>query len=250
LHRFRFAALAAVAVVGFASVASAADMPLKAPRPVVVAPIYSWTGFYIGGDIGYGSGRSDGVLNDGVFNGAPVPYSADPRGMIGGGFAGYNYQIGQFVVGVEADWQAANLSGSGTGTFLVSSYTMDTKVSNYGSVRGRLGFAMDRWLVFATGGWAWGNAQTSYSDTGAPPPFGTNKINGSGGTIGAGIEYAVTNNWLARVEYRYTDLGNHGFEVPSCGCGDNGNRITINDVRFGLSYKFGDWGKAPVVAKY
>ena len=71
-------------------------MPVKAPRPVVVAPVYSWTGFYIGGDIGYGSGRSDGVLNDGTFNVGAVPYSADPRGMIGGGFAGYNYQIGQF----------------------------------------------------------------------------------------------------------------------------------------------------------
>jgi outer membrane immunogenic protein len=194
----------------------------------------------MGGDIGYGSGRSDGVLNDGVFNGAPVPYSADQRGMIGGGFAGYNYQIGQFVVGVEADWQGADLSGSGIGTCCGGlSFTMNTKVSSYGSARGRLGFALDRWLVFATGGWAWGNAQTSYSDTGAPPPFGTNKINGSGATVGAGIEYAVTNNWLARVEYRYTDLGNHGFENPiACGCGENGNRITINDVRLGAAYKF------------
>lgn len=244
--------LATAAVAFSSSFTLAADMaaPVYKAPPAVVATVFNWTGLYVGGDIGYGSGRSDGVLNDGTFNVGPVPYSADPKGMIGGGFAGYNYQMGQFVVGVEADWQAANLSGSGTGTFLISSYTMDTKVSNYGSVRGRVGFAMDRWLVFATGGWAWGNAQTSYSDTGAPPPFGTNKINGSGGTVGAGIEYAVTNNWLARVEYRYTDLGNHGFEVPSCGCGDNGNRITINDVRFGLSYKFGDWGKAPVVAKY
>jgi outer membrane immunogenic protein len=245
--------LAAAAVAFSSSFTLAADMaaPVYKAPPAVVAAVFNWTGLYVGGDIGYGWGRSDGVLNDGVFNGAPVPYSADPRGMIGGGFAGYNYQIGQFVVGVEADWQAANLSGSGTGTFLVNSYTMDTKVSNYGSVRGRLGFTMDRWLVFATGGWAWGNAQTSYSDTGAPPPFGTNKINGSGATVGGGIEYAVTNNWLARVEYRHTDLGSHSFENPiGCGCGDNGNRITIDDVRFGLSYKFGDWGKAPVVAKY
>ena len=115
---------------------------------------------------------------------------------------------------------------------------MNSKVSSYGSLRGRLGFALDRWLVFATGGWAWGDAQTSYAKTGIPP-FSTNNINGSGGTVGAGIEYAVTNNWLARVEYRYTDLGNHGFENPTvCNCGDNGNRITINDIRLGAAYKF------------
>jgi outer membrane immunogenic protein len=150
-------AIAGAALCG--APALAADMAVKAPPSPVVALPYSWTGFYIGGDIGYGWGRSTGVLNDGTFNTAPVPYSADPSGIIGGGFAGYNYQINQFIVGIEADWQGAGLSGSGIGTCCGGlSYTMDTKVSNYGSVRGRLGFAMDRWMVFATGGWAWGDA--------------------------------------------------------------------------------------------
>jgi outer membrane immunogenic protein len=225
----------AVAVFGW-SPAFAADMAVKAP-PAPVAPAWSWTGFYVGGDIGYGWGRSTGVLNDGVFNTAPVPYSADPRGVIGGGFAGYNYQIGQLVVGVEADWQDASLSGSGDGTFTGITYQMNTRVSSYGSVRGRLGFAQDRWLVFAAGGWASGEAQTSYSTAGFAP-FYTNKFDGSGATAGAGVEYAVTNNWLARIEYRYTDLGTHAFEYAPCGCGENGNRITINDLRLGLAYKF------------
>jgi outer membrane immunogenic protein len=231
-------AISGLLIVAPLSVAGAADMPVKAPPASVVAPAISWTGFYIGGDVGYGWGRSTGVLNDGFFNTAPVPYSADPTGVIGGGFAGYNYQINQLVVGVEADWQDANLSGSGSGTCCGGlSYTMNTKVPNYGSVRGRLGFVQGRWLVFATGGWAWGDAQTSYASTGFAP-FHTNKFDGSGGTAGAGVEYAITNNWLARVEYRYTDLGSHSFEIPAaCGCGENGNRISINDIRLGLAYK-------------
>lgn len=231
MKRMLIAIAASAALVG--TPALAADMPLKAP-PV---PVWGWSGFYIGGDIGYGWGRSTGTLNDGVFNAAPVPYGADPSGMIGGGFVGYNYQINQFVVGVEADWQGANLSGSGSGTYTGISYTMNTTVSGYGSVRGRLGFALDRWLVFATGGWDWGNTQTSYATTGTSP-FYTNKFSGSGATVGAGIEYAVTRHWLARVEYRYTDLGNHSFEDPPCVCGENGNRITINDIRLGAAYKF------------
>jgi outer membrane immunogenic protein len=219
--------------------ALAADMAVKAPPPPVVATAYSWTGFYIGGDIGYGWGQSTGVLNDGIFNTSPVPYTADPKGIIGGGYAGYNYEISPFVVGVEADWQAADVSGSGTGICCGGlSYTMNSKISSYSSLRGRLGFAQDRWLVFATGGWAWGDAKTSYSATGAAP-FYTNKIDGSGATVGAGFEYAVTNNWLARIEYRHTDFGSHGFEnLTPCACGENGNRLTLNDIRLGAAYKF------------
>jgi outer membrane immunogenic protein len=228
-------------IIGLGISALLIAVPLSIARaapPAPVAPAWSWTGFYLGGDIGDGWGRSTGVLNDGVFNTAPVPYSAGPTGVIGGGFAGYNYQISQIVVGVEADWQGATLSGSGSGSTAGFSYTMTTQVSSYGSVRGRLGFALDRWMVFGTGGWAWGDAQTSYSSTGFAP-FYYNKINGNGRTAGAGVEYAFTNNLLARVEYRYTDLGSHSFEalVP-CACGENGNRISINDLRLGLAFKF------------
>jgi outer membrane immunogenic protein len=167
---------------------------------------------------------------------SPVPYSADPKGVIGGGFLGYNYQINQFVVGIEADWQAANLTGSASSA-LFGGYTISTKVNDYGSLRGRLGYAMDRWLVFATGGWAWGKASTSYANTGAAPFF-TNTFTGNGWTAGGGVEYAITNNWLARIEYRYTDLGSHSYiDVPS-NSGETGNRVTINDVRLGVAYKF------------
>jgi outer membrane immunogenic protein len=234
MRRFQCALLATVAAIGFAPVASAADLPTKGPyyKAPVAAPAFSWTGFYIGGDVGYGWGTSDGTLTNSGGT-SPVPYSADPNGIIGGGFLGYNYQINQFVVGVEADWQAADLTGSASS----AAYTMSTRVNDYGSLRGRLGYAMDRWLVFATGGWAWGKASTSYGFTGAAPFF-TNTFTGNGWTAGGGVEYAITNNWLARIEYRYTDLGSHSYiDVPS-NSGETGNRVTVNDVRLGVAYKF------------
>ena len=239
MRRFQYALLATVAAIGFASVASAADLPTKGPyyKAPMAAPAFSWTGFYLGGDVGYGWGRSSGTGTDSAGLGL-TPYDYDTNGVIGGGFLGYNYQINQFVVGVEADWQAADLKGnSGSFTNPGATYTFSTNVNNYGSLRGRLGYAVDRWLVFATGGWAWGYASTSYAFTGSPP-FSTNSGNRSGWTGGGGVEYAITNNWLARLEYRYTDLGSRAYvDVPN-NSADNGNRITVNDVRLGVAYKF------------
>ena len=234
--KWKLLATVALAALGSAN-ALAADMPQRPvyKAPVMMAPSPTWTGFYIGGDVGYGWVTSDGTLTDsaGAF---PVPYSADANGVIGGGFLGYNYQINQFVVGIEGDWQAADLTGSASSP-LFAGYTMSTKVNDYGSLRGRLGYAMDRWLIFATGGWAWGSASTSYAVTGTPA-FYKNSFTGNGWTVGGGVEYAVTNNWLARFEYRYTDLGSHGYVDTVSNSAETGNRITVNDVRLGVAYKF------------
>lgn len=240
MRRIQCALLTTFAVIGLSAAASAADMPAAPARVYtkapIMAPAFSWTGFYIGGDVGYGWGGSTGTSTNaaGAF---PLAYSANSTGVIGGGFLGYNYQINEFVVGVEADWQFANNSGSGIGV-LPPSYTMTTKINNYGSLRGRLGYAMDRWMIFATGGWAWGSASTSYGFTGAAAPYYTNSFNGNGWTAGAGFEYAFMNNWLARVEYRYTDLGSSSYTDVTSNSGETGNRVTINDVRLGIAYKF------------
>jgi outer membrane immunogenic protein len=234
MRRLTIAAFAAVSTIAFTQIAIAADMSVKAP--FYRAQVFSWTGVYVGGDVGYGWGRSKGTLQDlqGLF---PVPYDFHADGIIGGAFIGANYQFGQIVVGVEADWQAADLDGSQT-VNLFGGYDIRTKIDNYGSVRGRLGFAWDRWMFFGTGGWAWGHGHTSYGFPGIAP-FYTNSFNGHNGwTAGAGFEYAFTNNVLARVEYRYTDLGNHSYvDVPTNSV-ETGNRITINDVRVGLAFKF------------
>src|ERR1039458_455324 len=129
----------------------AADMSTKAPmytKAPMAAPAFSWTGFYLGGDVGYGWGRSSGTGTDSAGLGL-TPYDYDTNGVIGGGVLGYNYQINRFVVGVEAEWQAADLKGnSGSFTNPGATYTFSTNVNNYGSLRGRLGYAVDRWLVF------------------------------------------------------------------------------------------------------
>ena len=231
--------------------ASAADLAARpyTKAPVAVAAVYNWTGFYIGADVGYGWGRSTGTLANaaGLF---PVNYSLDPSGVIGGGFVGYNYQFSNVVLGVEADWQAADLNQSGN--FLLAApattYAIGTKVKDYGSVRGRLGLAFDRWMVFGTGGFAWGSWDTSYALAGTVPFVTSSVSSHAGWTAGAGVEYAFADNWLARAEYRYTDLGRASFVSALTNSSELGNRVTINDVRVGIAYKFG--GPGPVVAKY
>jgi outer membrane immunogenic protein len=226
--------------------AMAADMrPAPAPAPVytkapMMAP-FSWTGFYIGGDGGFGFGTSSGTLANSIGT-FPVPYSYNVNGPIAGGFVGGNYQIGTFVLGAEADWQWANLTGnSGAVAAAGGPFTMATTVKSYGSARGRLGYAVDHWLFFGTAGWAWGNWNTSYANTGGT--FFTNSATSKKGwTAGGGIEYAFTNNLLGRVEYRYTNLGTLTFvDIPS-NSSELGNKVVINDVRAGLAYKFGGFG--------
>jgi len=233
-----------------AGAASAADLAARpyTKAPVPVAAVYNWTGFYIGADVGYGWGRSTGIGANAAGL-LPAPYSLDPSGVIGGGFIGGNYQINNVVLGIEADWQAADLNQSGTFANTIGTmYTYRTKVSDYGSVRGRLGLAFDRWMVFGTAGAAWGHWETSYALSGFPPFVTASADSKVGWTAGAGIEYAFAPNWLGRVEYRYTDLGTASFVNLATNSSELGNKVTINDVRFGIAYKFG--GGAPVVAKY
>jgi outer membrane immunogenic protein len=114
---------------------------------------------------------------------------------------------------------------------------MTNKIDSLGSIRGRLGYAMDRWLVYATGGWAWSNGHTDYAFTGAAPFF-SNGEGRSGWTLGAGVEYAITNNVIGRLEYRYTDLGSKGYIDPVTNSAEQGNKVTLNAVRAGIAYKF------------
>jgi outer membrane immunogenic protein len=241
MRRLLLGSVALAILVGTGSV-WAADLPppiapsYKAP---VVAPVFSWTGFYIGADGGYAWGNSSGTLANRTGT-DPVPYSFNANGPLAGGFAGGNYQMGAVVLGVEADLQWSNLTGnSGAIAAPSGTYTVSSKVQDYGSVRGRLGFAVDHWLFFGTGGWAFGGWSTSYAHTGETPFFTNNASSANGWTVGAGVEYAFTNNLIGRVEYRYTNLGPVSYVDPPSNSSELGNKITINDVRAGLSFKFG-----------
>lgn len=204
------AAVIAAALLVAGPGAKAADIarPLAAPPAVVPAPVFSWTGFYIGGHAGYGwSSGSDGVG------------AIDTSGVLGGGQAGYNYQFANnLVVGLEADLSAADLSGRLGG--------VSTSVDTLGSVRGRLGYAAGRFMPYVTGGFAFGNQTVDVLGIDQSKTL-------TGWTAGAGLEYALTDHWTARSEYLYTDLGSKFYDALGAQAG-----ATSQTVRAGINFKF------------
>ena len=234
-----------------ASAGSVAAPNLRRPAPALVyksppaSGRYTWTGFYIGGDGGYGWETARGTLT--TAGGVPLaPYSPGVNGPFAGGFVGGNYQFDHVVAGVEGDWQWGNLTGNNqqqaaigaAGAFPGGPFTIATTIKDYESIRGRLGIAYDRFLVFGTGGWAWGNPSTSYALLGAAP-FVTNGGSSNGWTVGAGVDYAFTNNVFGRIEYRYTNLATASFVNVATNSADAGNKAAISDVRVGIGYRFG-----------
>lgn len=225
--------LASAALVAFSSASFAADLPSRkgAPvAPVVYVPAFSWTGFYVGLQGGYQWGRSAGTLTDAV---GPLGYGYNPKGGVFGAHVGYNYQFGGgFVAGLEGDveWsgmKASSLSATGA-------YYHRTDIDWQGSVRGRLGFAFDRALIYGTGGVAFANLKRSAGIPGGAQLLSYSETR-AGWTLGAGLEYALTNNITMRGEYRYADYGRSGGS--NAVIADRG-KVTTHTVRAGVSYKF------------
>jgi outer membrane immunogenic protein len=279
------AIVAAASAVAFTQIASAADMPVKAPRyaPTPPAAVFSWTGFYIGGNVGYSWGNAD---TD--FNAAPVtvtttvgPFSipgfvgaqsVKPEGIIGGGQIGYNWQFApNWVAGVEADIQASGEKASnsfsnpssftvpgGAGPATGAAVAMTdygAKISWFGTVRGRIGYAWDRVMLYATGGLAYGEVQLAgtrtVSGTVFSLPFSTTAAIGhsqvnAGWTVGAGVEAALVGYWTWKAEYLYVNLGSlddPDAPAPRITSVTGGQTLTHtnytdNIVRVGLNYKF------------
>jgi outer membrane immunogenic protein len=252
------AALAASALIGVSG-ASAADLPARtyAKAPVAVAaPVYSWTGCYIGVEGGGVWGRSQHYAADpvdataGVFGFAQTG-GINPTGGIVGGTVGCNYQFSNFVVGIEGDGSWTNNSASAN---LIAPFkTTDVVSTNQGWIatyRGRIGYAWDRLLLYATGGGASTNIGVNLCDPAAGCIGSSQTV--SGWAAGAGIEYAFWQNLSVKLEYLHLDFGqtNFGRLVPSIGFTFLARNVSLTDdiVRVGLNYKFG-WG-GPVVAKY
>jgi outer membrane immunogenic protein len=287
--------IGSAAVVSLLSAASAfaADlsprMYTKAPPPAAV--VYDWTGFYIGGNIGYSWGRAGtdgdltGTQNVSVFRTAgpnlvssvnsvlgalPLTGRANVNGLIGGGQAGYNWQRGTWLFGLEADIQGSDERGSGDVCTIVgcplgsSILTANYKLEWFGTARGRVGFLpTERILLYATGGLAYG--QLSASAPLIPISWGSTR---AGWTVGAGVEAAIDNNWSVKLEYLYMDLGSVGggstsgttavnaLNTPTPGFNTVttttltsafNTRFTDNILRVGVNYRFGG---PSVVAKY
>jgi outer membrane immunogenic protein len=238
--------LAGVALTGLltAGAASAADLPSRrvapaAPAPVIAAiPVFTWTGFYAGVNAGYGWGTNN---NDSVFI-PGVGYTDfdnnDDGGFVGGGQIGYNLQLGSFVVGVETDLQFADIGGgNGHGFHNGVHHGNGGGLDYFGTVRARLGVAIDRALVYATGGFAYGGGDNGgcYAGTAF---VGCGDDTSNGYTLGGGVEFAVTNNLTVKVEGLYVNLDRGGNDAYIQTGTNNQNDLEFGVVRAGLNFKF------------
>lgn len=224
MKKFLAAATALSAVVAFAGPAAAAD-------PIVDAA-YDWKGPYIGLQAGYGWGDSETsqFFDTGAFIDS---HSADLEGFIGGLHAGWNWQSDALVFGIEGDVSAADIDG--TYTFpIVDEYTTDVQFT--GSLRARLGFAMDRALIYATGGLAVADVELGLLHGGIREEDNKTYL---GFTVGGGLEYAFTDTFSAGLEYRYTDLGKKNFGWDTANPAFNGDYdVIFHTVQARLSWHF------------
>jgi outer membrane immunogenic protein len=244
-----------LAVVAFLAaspiaVASAADMPLKAPRAPYVAA-YSWTGLYIGGEIGGGWSHATTTRVDagGGFPAGFVNAPINMSGVLGGGYAGYNYQMNNIVFGIEGNYDGADLTGSGGDVSPTTGNlgTQSEKMKWDAAITGRLGLANNNWLFFVKGGWAWaGFSGTGVTTTagGAAVGNGNSSETRDGGTVGVGIEYGFMPHWSAKVEYDYVRFETANFtsnNVSAAGVASTPARSATSDlseVKGGVAYHF------------
>ena len=224
--------LSAIAVIAFVTsplAAFAADMSVKAPPMIMPAPVYNWTGFYIGANLG--GAWASGTLSNDVTGGS---VSASHSGFIGGGQLGYNWQFGNFVLGGEWLFDGTGLSASGTaGNFSASANTdwVSTLTARFGWSFGNM-----LWYGKAGGAWVQNSATATFTNpaTGIVTQASGSRTN-SGWTVGTGVEWAFTPNWIGRLEYDHIGLDNWNV---------NGlfNQFSIhreiNMFTAGLSYKF------------
>jgi outer membrane immunogenic protein len=249
------AVMSAMALSAGLSTASAADIPRKSV-PVVQTlqplPVFTWTGVYVGinGGFAFETGKSRLTGSPGLL--ATGLASTDRAKTLGDGFTiggtiGYNYQFGNIVAGIEGDLNYLDLGKTVTTVNGPLATSLSQESTYLGTVRGRLGYAFDRLLIYGTGGLAFGDqkARTTISGLGSEWT-GSKDDTRFGYAIGAGAEYAFTNNWSAKVEYLYYDLGRRNYTSPltsgpGAGAGVFGESRAENRgniVRAGLNYRF------------
>lgn len=205
-------------------VAQAADVakPVhKAPLAYIIPP-YNWTGFYVGLNGGYMWGSSE-------WSGSAGNFEVAPKGFIGGGTFGYNFQSGAWVFGIEGDIDYVNAKGTASSPSCSSCTFKDTWL---GTFRGRIGYAADRWLPYLTAGGAWGNLYMASAGGSASQTKG-------GWAIGGGVEYAIDRAWTAKLEYLYIDLGDATCGTAACALpSDQKVHFTSSVLRAGINYRF------------
>jgi outer membrane immunogenic protein len=276
MNKFLLGSTALVALVAFAAVGSAgaADLPVYKAPPMVAAPVFSWTGCYIGAHAGYGWGRNRNDFGTAIASGATEnegfpaefgPFDHNTNGGVVGGQVGCNYQwANNWVVGVEGELWWSGMKGGFTapedgadpGTFS----RFESRNLWDGDVALRLGYAWGRSLLYGKAGVAVGSFRYTEMHDDFPTTHSCPTQSGvcsvtitdtrAGLLLGVGWEYAWTNNWTFKVEYDYINFGSTNIAYPSLAAGiqNFSVRDTKQIVKVGVNYKF-DWG-GPVVARY
>jgi outer membrane immunogenic protein len=245
--------LGTIGLVALSGYAVAADLPMKykAPPPVV-APIYDWSGFYIGANAGWGDSRNcwDVVPLTGV---TIADGCISRSGAIAGGQLGYRWQSGQFVYGLEAQGDWANLRGSHV-SLVNPLFTTGVKVDGLGLFTGQIGYAWNASLFYLKGGAAVTSNRFDVVNISTGIDVASASSTRWGGAVGIGWEYGFAPNWSAGVEYDHLFMGdaNNSFSVANPLLANALNRITqdVDLITVRVNYRFSFGGSPPVVSKY
>ena len=232
--------LSTTALIALSVSVHAADLPKRTAPAAAPVPVFVWSGFYVGADVGYGWMRDSLTQTDGTtiaFTSKP-----QPKGMLGGVFAGYQMQSGNLVYGVESDVEFSKLKASTTTTYSGEDIYHSVKTAMRGSLRARLGYSFGPAMIYATGGVAAASFNTSKTNLDFPNDGSqSGKTTRFGWTIGTGVEYKLSSAWSLRTEYRYTDFGS--FSRLSDGRelfpgSTVTHKISDQTVRIGVAYSF------------
>jgi outer membrane immunogenic protein len=217
--------LAAMAFAAVSLPAAAADLPPYSPAPYYQpAPIFTWTGAYIGASAAFGFG---------TFTNGANPYFGNPDGGLFGIQAGYNYQSGPLVAGIEGDLNFGSISSSNGPAGVYARGT----VNGEGSLRARFGYAFNHTMIYITGGYTGANLNGSLTDTSAAPNIYANQSTFlNGWTIGTGVEFALTHNISVKAEYLYSDFGSGTLFSGTRDAIHPG--LSMSTLRAGINYHF------------
>lgn len=222
---------AGAAALALVTMTGAAEAQLRRARAEAKTPSHQqWTGFYVGGNLGYGVA--------GLTDNTPLAVATNMTGAVGGVQAGYNHQIERIVFGIEADIQASGQNASYTQNLpVIGNLTVDHRIAYFGTVRGKLGYAFDCGCVMAYGtlGWAYGEYRPSLTALGVTISADYQR---SALAAGAGVEWKVTGNWSAKLEALYLDTGDIGTAAAFPVIGQVHMRVRDAISRLGVNYHF------------
>jgi outer membrane immunogenic protein len=256
MKKFLFATVGLAGLLGMAAPASAADMAVKAPPPPVVAPIYSWAGLYIGGNGGWGTSHKCWDVNN--FRTAIAPFREgchDADGGTVGGQIGYRWQASNWVFGLEAQGNWADLNGSNASVF-VPRWTNNSKIEAFGLFTGQVGYAWNNVLWYVKGGAAVTSDKYRGTVTATGAVFDATSETRWGAAVGTGLEFGFAPNWSVAIEYDHLFMGHRDLTFTSAGVlagipagsvfRTDSIRQDVDMVTARINYRFG----GPLIGRY